>query len=474
MMIIRSLSFPLLCVFAIGLATFACGKKAVPALPKIETSSFPPQVRAQVDNAVRDAMMNPDDAAATGRLGMVLHAYQQFDPAEQCYRRARIMDPKAFEWAYYLTVIEQLRGETRQAIEDAQAAVDIDSSSKPARMRLADALLQGGRTDESRKIYEALVKEEPDRAIFHYGLGRALATRGTTILDAVEQYKRACQLAPAFGAAHLELSKGYTQISDPASAAREMAEYRKNPAGAPQEDSLMAQITALNPAGLMKARTAREYLADGKPAEAVKQLEATLAANPNDEAAQTDLVLAYWKLGQFDKAQDHYEAALKLNPATSANDVYGLAMLSQNRYSEATSAFQRALSANPKDPLANEQMGWILQMRGDLDGAVRSYTAALEADPSSRAANYLMGVALLKQNQAKQAIEYLLKTIEPKDAKTPGYLRQLSDAYRKAGDEDQARRYNEMAAPNGTASPLGPDPASPAALAGQMDIPGRS
>jgi tetratricopeptide (TPR) repeat protein len=456
-----------LCVLAAGLATVACGRKSVPALPKIATASFPPEVRAQVDNAVRDATMNPDDAAATGRLGMALQAYQQFDLAEQCYRRARIMDRKAFDWAYYLTVIEQLRGETRQAIEDAQAAAAIDSSSRPARRRLADALLQGGRTDDSRKIYEALVKEEPDLAIYHYGLGRALATSGTTILDAVEQYKRACQLAPDFGAAHLELSKGYSQIGDAVSAAREMAKYQSNPSGAPPEDSLMARIGALNPRGLMKARTAREYLADGKPAEAVKQLEATLAANPNDEAAQSDLVLAYWKLGQFDRMEDHYRSALKLNPATSANDNYGLAMLGQSRYSEAESAFHRALTANPKDPVANAQAGWILQLRGDLDGAMRAYTAALAADPASRPANYLMGAALLKQNQAKQAIDYLLKTLEPVDAKTPGYLRQLSDAYRKAGDDEQARHYSQMAPP-AKAPATGPDPTSAASLAGQL------
>ena len=78
-----------------------------------------------------------------------------------------------------------------------------------------------------------------------------------------------------------------------------------------------------------------------------------------------------------------------------------------------------------------------------------------------------MGVALLKQNQAKQAIDYLLKTIEPVDAKTPGYLRQLSDAYRKAGDDEQARRYSQMAAPAKAPAPK-PDPTSAASLAGQL------
>jgi hypothetical protein len=34
-----------------------------------------------------------------------------------------------------------------------------------------------------------------------------------------------------------------------------------------------------------------------------------------------------------------------------------------------------------------------------------------------------MGLAVLKQDQPKRAIDYLLKTITPVDVKTPGYLR---------------------------------------------------
>jgi tetratricopeptide (TPR) repeat protein len=159
-------------------------------------------VRAQVDAAVA----HPGVSAASGRLGMILHAYQQLDLAEICYRRAHLLDPKAFEWAYYLAVVEQIHGETKLAVADARAAVKPDAASRPARMRLAESLLQAKEFKESRKLYEKLVAEEPDLALYHYGLGKVLAAQGSqnpesipeSMKDAIEQFRRACDLSPIF------------------------------------------------------------------------------------------------------------------------------------------------------------------------------------------------------------------------------------------------------------------------------------
>ena len=125
-----------------GCGLIACRQKtAIPPLPRVLTAGFPVRVRTQLDAAVQDAGAHPDSAAASGRLGMVLHSYQQLDLAEICYRRAHLLDPKIFDWAFYLTVVEQIHGETQQAVDDARAAVKLDPSSRFARMRLADALL---------------------------------------------------------------------------------------------------------------------------------------------------------------------------------------------------------------------------------------------------------------------------------------------------------------------------------------------
>lgn len=428
------------------------------------TSGFPARVRDQIEAELRDAEAHPEDAGASGRLGMALHTYQELDLAEICYRRAHLLDPKAFEWAYYLTVVEQIHGETQQAIVDARAAVKLDPASKPARMRLAEALLQGKEFRESRNLYEKLVAEEPDLALYHYGLGKALAAQGS-LPEAIAQYRRACELSPVFSAARYALAMAYRQAKDIDQASRELAIYRRNPTGSPPEDSLAAQITALNQGGLIRAQAAQQYLAQGRPDEAAKQLDTAVANDPNDETAQSNLVAVYWELKQWDKAEQHYRIAAKLNPATSAHYVFGLVMLDQKRYPEAAEAFRRALALNPRDNGANTQLGRVLELQGDLKGAVRQYEVALESDPNSHATNYVLGEALLRMGEGQQAIQHLLKTLQPMDEKTPGYMRELAAAYRKLGNEERARYFYGMAGgENGTAAPGG-------SLAAQQDVP---
>ncbi len=390
--VVRLLSVVFIAI--VGLGEVACTKQAIPPLPKIVTSGLPEQAHAQIDAAVVDAGSHADDAAATGRLGMVLHAYQQLEQAELCYRRAHLMDPKAFEWPYYLTVVEQIRGEESSAIDDARAAVKIDPDSRPARMRLADALLKGRNFKESREIYEKLVKEEPDLAMYHYGLGKVLAAQGGSTLEAIPQLRRACELSPNFSAARHALAMAYRDVQDMQNAGVELTTYQKNPKSAPPEDPPMAQITSLNRGGLIRAQAAQQYLALGRPADAVKQLESAVANDPNDEVAHSSLVTAYWELKQWDKAEPHYRIAAKLNPSTNSHYVYGLIMLEQSRYTEAAQAFQKALELNPRDSGANIQLGRILEQRGEVPGAIKLYETALESDPNSRAANYALGTAL--------------------------------------------------------------------------------
>jgi tetratricopeptide (TPR) repeat protein len=426
----------------------------VPPLPKVVTSSFPVRVRAQVEAAARDAAAHPDDAGASGRLGMALHTYQALDLAEVCYRRARLLDPKSFAWAYYLTVVEQIHGETAQAVADARAAAKLDPASKPARMRLAEALLQSRDFKESRKVYGKLVAEEPDLAVYHYGLGKALAAQGSRA-EAIVEFQRACELSPVFSAARYALAMAFRQAGDLDQATRQLAIYQRNPSGSPPEDSMMVQITALNQGGLIRAEAAQQYLAQGRPDQAAKQLETAIASDPNDETAQSNLVGVYWQLKQFDKAEQHYRIASRLNPATSAHYTFGLVMLDQKRYPEAAGAFRRALALNPRDNAGNTQLGRVLELQGDLKGAVRQYEIALESDPNSHATNYVLGEALLKMGQGQQALDHLLKTIQPADEKTPAYMRELAAAYRKLGNNERAGYFTRMAGGGNQPAPGG-------------------
>ena len=76
-----------------------------------------------------------------------------------------------------------------------------------------------------------------------------------------------------FSAARYALVMAYRQTRDIEQATRQLAIYQRNPSGLPLEDALMAQITALNEGGLIRAQAAQQYLAQGRPGEAAKQLE---------------------------------------------------------------------------------------------------------------------------------------------------------------------------------------------------------
>ena len=67
----------------------------LPALPKFPIRSMEPTVRMQFSQVLERLGEAPRDAAANGQLGMLLHAYQQFEAAAACYWRARTFDPES-------------------------------------------------------------------------------------------------------------------------------------------------------------------------------------------------------------------------------------------------------------------------------------------------------------------------------------------------------------------------------------------
>ena len=448
-------------LLAAGLVITGCGKtQPVPPLPKVETSGFPARTLAQINAAYQQALANPDSAEESGRLGMVLHAYQQLDLAEICYRRAHLLAPKSFDWAYYLAVLELGHGETGQAIADARTAIKLDPSSRPARRRLGDALLQAREFEESHAIYAKLVDEEPDLAVYHYGLGKALAARGS-LKEAIEHYRRACELSPGYAAARYALAMAWREAKDLTEANRQFTIYQSTPAIPPPEDALITRVTTLNEGGLIRNQAAQQLIAQGRPREAAQQLETAVANDPNDETAHANLVAVYWQTKMWDKAEQHYRIAAKLNPSTAAHYVFGLVMLDQKRYPRAAEAFRRAIAINPRDNGANTQLGRVFELQGNLTGAIAQYEKALESDPNSRATNYVLGTVLLKSGKGQPAVEHLLKTVQqPFDEKTPGYARELALAYRKLGNEERARYYYQISGgdkqPAASGASLGP------------------
>src|SRR5262245_3659366 len=121
------------------LALFACRTRDLPPLPQVSTGNFLPAIRQEIDAAAAAARARPDDAAAAGHFGMVLHAHQQLAAARACYQRAALLEPSRFEWVYYEGIVSEGAG----GVEAFRKALSIHDYL-PARVKLGEALLAAG------------------------------------------------------------------------------------------------------------------------------------------------------------------------------------------------------------------------------------------------------------------------------------------------------------------------------------------
>jgi len=141
-----------------------------------------------------------------------------------------------------------------------------------------------------------------------------------------------------------------------------------------------------------------------------------------------------------DKAEQHYRAAVSLEPNRAASHYdFGVLLFEAKKYREAAAAFRQTLAVDPRHPDAHNNLGFLLEREGRRDEALRHFRAALESRPNFRLAHFHVGRLLLQQGQTAEAIRHLQQTLEPQDESTPGYLYALGAAHARAGQPRAGR-----------------------------------
>jgi tetratricopeptide (TPR) repeat protein len=302
--------------------------------------------------------------------------------------------------------------------------------------------MSAGDLDRSQAEYEGLVRDFPELALAHYGLGRLLANRGQRSA-AIAHYQRAVDLEPQFGQAHYALALACRDQGADDRAKVHLDAYRQFGTRRPQPpDRLLDQIRALKGTG-------RDLLAEGVRLgragllrEAIAMHLEAVAADPADAQAHVNLISLYGRTGQTSKAEEHYRAALAVGGSLAeAHYNYGVLLVSGGRDDAAAEAFRQALAVDPFHAQAHNNLAALLAAQGRLEEAVVHYRQALANDPQHRAARMNLARVLLALRQPREAIEQLHRVLAPEDGDTPRYLYALSTAYFAAGNAAEADRY---------------------------------
>jgi tetratricopeptide (TPR) repeat protein len=416
-------------------------------VPRLALDRVPAPVRSALQSAYDAAQRRPRDASTVGHLGMVLHAHEQYYEAEVCYRIAREYAPRSMSWIYLSGVVQAELGADATAVDSFQQSLRLEPGYVPARVRLADSLMRMGALEASRGEYEALAGQFPEFALAHYGLGRVASTLGDAT-GARAHFQRAVDLEQEFGPAHYSLALAYRNTGLTAPAQAHLDAYRQFGTRRPMPpDRLLDQIKSLK-------GTARELLAKGaqlgqagRLTESIAVHLKAVAADPADAQAHVNLISLYGRVGQPDRAEQHYQAALGLGTSLAeAHYNYGVLLAAASRYDEAADAFRRALGVNAFHAQAHNNLAALLARQGRLADAAAHYREALVNEPRHRGARFGLGRVLVALNRPLDALEELRKLpLFPEDADTARYLYALTTAYLAAGDVTNADDFGMRA-----------------------------
>ena len=415
-------------------------------LPRLTLEVLPSTVRQRLEPLYKEALTRPHDASAAGRLAMALHAHQQYQSAEAAYQRARQLDPRSFAWPYLHGLVQARLAQWQTAVGSLRRALAIDPEYVPARVALADALIQDGQLDAARAEYSALVRDYPELALAHYGYGRAAAMLGDGAA-ALERYRTAVELAPQFGAAHYALALVYRDAGFPDRAARHLDTYRRLGARRPMPpDPAMERVRAFRSTARDLIEAGARLEEQGRVDESIARHLEALEADPEAAQAHVNLISLYGRKGQMDAAQRHYEAALKLQgDRAGAHYNWGVLVARAGRHDEAIDAFRRALDVSPFHPQAHNNVATLLAGEGNLDEAAAHYRQAIANDPGYRVARFNLGRVLLALGRPRDAVDQFERLLQPEDKDTPRFTHALATAWLAAGDLSKAREYGEQA-----------------------------
>lgn len=318
-------------MIVLAVAASAIALAAQSNLPRLALDSYPAAARADIERAAALARSHPDDDQAVGGLARTLHAWEQWDAAHEAYTLASRLAPRRPDWPYLDAVVLQRLARPAEAVTRLRAALAIAPGDLPARLRLAETLLDAGELDASEQAFAALTEPAVEPAV-QFGLGRIAAQRGQPSA-AIPHLERAIKLFPEFGAAHYALARAYRAIGRTEDAQHEIDMHTRYGAAWPAvpDPILDAVRTSRQDAGALIQRGTR--LADGGNVEgAIAAHEEALARDPSLAQAHANLIALYGRIHNWSKGEEHYRALIALG-ANGADPHTTMASCSASRRS---------------------------------------------------------------------------------------------------------------------------------------------
>jgi tetratricopeptide (TPR) repeat protein len=278
---------------------------------------------------------------------------------------------------------------------------------------------QSGDIEGAIRDYQAYLALRPERVEARSNLGAALARLGR-YGDAIEQYKRALALDGRNQAIRFNLAAGYYKTARLVSASKELEAVV---AAQPEDKNAVLLLADCN-------------LRMGEFKRVVELLTPVETAEPDNRAVAYMLGMALINDKQLDRGQERIERILRNGDSAEAHVLMGTTCLTGAEYDKALNELKRAVELNPKLPYVNSFYGQTLVRMGDTEEAMAAFRRELEINPNDFDSCLQMGVLLKKDQKLDEARDFLRRalTLRPNEPNARFFLASIDVAQGKLNE----------------------------------------
>ena len=283
------------------------------------------------------------------------------------------------------------------------SAVPLRAASDPAAP--LDSALSGAET--ALRAGERAIAESRHRAALLEGwlLRGALEAAGERWPEARESYIQAGAVSVEARRAHESLALVHLQMGETTEAVVILSRL----AGSRPKDVRLRRLLA------------QALVAQGKPEQALQELEEVRAAAPDDLELVFALATGNLRLKRLDRADRLFDEVAKGRPIPQTHVLIGRMYRDYREYARARAALRKALALDPRVRRAHFYLGTVAAMAEEaagLDEALVEFRQELALTPSDPLVNQHLGIGLVEARRFDEALP-LLQRAAGADAVSP-------------------------------------------------------
>lgn len=434
----------------VAASTLACGAAEI---PRVSAADMEPAVARAIAAATTTVEREPGDAAAWGRLGMVLHAHSLPKEAADAYVEAARLDDSDHRWTHlHARLLETEAPEA--ALVLAEETLHRRAHFPPAlalRARLLEAL---GEDEAAGAAWVALAAAAPNSGEAALALARRLLERGD-IEGARERLERLTGRIPDSAAGWSFLAQIHRRLDQP-ERAQEAARRARLGASSPSRgatgdpDPLLEAVAERRADAVGREARARRAAESGDVEAAAALYRDLSRERPDDAELRYNLGNALSRLGRSAEAEAAYREALARDPDSSPAMANLANLLARSgREEEAGHLYRRSAESDPSHLPTLLGASSLAFQRGDLRDAERLLRRALAEDPTHPAALQGLGQLLATGGRLDEASAVLARALDAAAGESRGqragihFL--LADVERQRGRLGEARSHLDRA-----------------------------